>query len=177
MAKLKKMRKLNKAVSAQLAPFGISKAECTNSYAYYFDEEKVTFSLTVDIADKWFSEFVEERFGYKVKLPFIISLLHEVGHHKTDDEIGDMIYEFCSNEKDRIETTMAADGISLEEQKKLEWEYFNLPDEIMATQWAVNYAKKHPRKVKKMWNEIVPVLMEFYRANLDPKVMAELAGD
>lgn len=177
MAKLKKLNKLNKAVSVQLAPFGISKAECADSYAYYFDEEKITFGLTVGLSDKWFDEFIEERFGYKVKNSFIMALLHEVGHHKANDEIDGDIYDFCIAEKERIENRMSEDNATIEEQKILEWQYFNLPDEIMATQWAVNYAIKHPRKVKKMWNEIAPVLMEFYRANLDPKVIAELAGD
>ena len=44
MAKVKGLKKLNKAVSAQLAPFGISKAVCTNEFAYYFGDNKVTFS-------------------------------------------------------------------------------------------------------------------------------------
>ena len=173
MAKLKKINKLNKTVSAQLAPFGISQAICGNEYAYYFDDEKITFALTVGMSDKWFDEFIKVRFNYEVKFPFVITLLHEVGHHKANDNICDDIDEFCMTEKERIETRMGEDDITVEEQKQLTWQYFNLPDEIMATQWAVNYAKKHPRKVKKMWNEIAPVLMEFYQANLDPKVWAE----
>jgi hypothetical protein len=52
-----------------------------------------------------------------------------------------------------------------EQSKALEWQYFNLPDEIMATQWAVNYAKEHPRKIKKMIERLRVSLMEFYMAN------------
>jgi hypothetical protein len=40
-----------------------------------------------------------------------------------------------------------------------------LPDEIMATQWAVAYAKKHPKIVEKMWAEMAVALMDFYRVN------------
>lgn len=166
MAKIKGMKKLNKAVSAQLAPFGISKAVCTDEYSYVFTDEKITFKLTENtLPDIWFSEFIKERFDYTVKHSFIISLLHEVGHHKTDDSIDDIIYEFCRSEKERI--TAAMKDADEKESKKLEWQYFNLPDEIMATQWAVNYAKKHPKKIEKMWNNLVIELQEFYKKNLD----------
>ena len=166
MAKIKGIKKLNKAVSAQLAPFGISKAICTDEYSYIFTDEKVTYKLTENtLPDLWFTEFIKERFNYTVKHSFIISLLHERGHHITDDSIDDVIYEFCKTEKERIETAM--ENATEEEAKKLEWQYFNLPDEIMATQWAVNYAKKHPKKIKKMWNELVKELQAFYKKNLD----------
>ena len=61
-----------------------------------------------------------------------------------------------------------------EECKKLEWQYFNLPDEIMATQWAVNYAKKHPRIVNKIWKQMQNALVEFYKANLDKIDLEEM---
>jgi hypothetical protein len=48
----------------------------------------------------------------------------------------------------------------------LEYQYFNLPDEIMATQWAVNYAKKYPTRVQRMWEDIQDALTEFYKANI-----------
>ena len=40
-----------------------------------------------------------------------------------------------------------------------------LPDEIIATAWAVNYAKQHPQKIRKMHNAILNALMEFYTIN------------
>lgn len=164
MAKVKGTKALNKAISAELAPFGISEAKCTNEYSYLFDKEMITFKLTEGTTeDLWFTEFIKERFNYDVRFPFVISLLHEVGHHKANDEIDGAIYDFCMAEKERISEEMqTADA---EQSKKLEWQYFNLPDEIMATQWAVTYAKAHPRKVKKMWLKMQSALMEFYKKN------------
>ena len=49
--------------------------------------------------------------------------------------------------------------------KELEFEYFNLPDEIMATQWAVNYIKNNPERVKIMWHNIQKALKKFYKKN------------
>lgn len=166
MAKVKGAKILNSAISKELESFGIKKAVCTNEYSYLFDEEVVTYKLTEGtVEDKWFTEFIESRFGYEVRYPFIMSLLHEVGHHKANDNIIDDIYDFCMAEKERIaEEMINADG---EETKALEWEYFNLPDEIMATQWAVAYARKHPKKIKKMWQNAQKALMDFYKKNLD----------
>lgn len=164
MAKIKGKRALNKAISAQLSVFGINKAVLDNEYSYIFDSETVTYKITEnENEDAWFVEFIKERFGYNIKYPFVLSLLHEVGHHKTYDDLGEMITDFCENEKARI--AMDMEEANAEQSKVLEWQYFNLPDEIMATQWAVNYAKAHPRKVAKMWREMQAALMEFYEKN------------
>ena len=164
MAKVKGAKVLNKAISKELANFGIKKAVCTDEYSYIFTKEMVTFKLTENtVEDKWFTEFIKERFDYDVRYPFIISLLHEVGHHKTSDDIGQAVYDFCISEKERIDNEMQT--ANTEQSKVLEWQYFNLPDEIMATQWAVNYAKEHPKKIKKMWKKAKNALLDFYEKN------------
>jgi len=163
MCELKGMTELNLAVTKVLAPFGISKALLSDTYEYRYVDESVLFKLTEEIEDDFFNEFIAERFNYKCKYPFIISLLHEVGHHKANDEIEGAIYEFCIREKARIcEEMETADE---KRAKELEWQYFNLPDEIMATQWAVNYAIRHPKKIEKMWERTLIALKQFYEIN------------
>ena len=164
MTKVKGTKKLCKAVSAQLKPFGITKARLSTEYSYVFADGSVTFKITEGaIEDIWFNEFIEERFGYHVENTFIMSLLHEIGHAKANWEIEGAIQDFCLAEKERIAENMAESYNDFETQKILEWQYFNLPDEIMATQWAINYAKKHPKKIRKMWHKI----LKFYEKNLD----------
>ena len=168
MAKLKGYKKLNNAITAQFTPFGITGAVLGTEYSYVLNDSHITYKITEgDIEDLWMAEFVAERFGYEVKNIFIFSLLHEVGHHLANDEIVDAIADFCDNEKIRIGEEMEENAGDMDIQKKLEWQYFNLPDEIMATQWAVNYAKAHPRKVNKMWKECEKAFHEFYKKNLD----------
>ena len=163
--KIKGKKKLNKAVTAQLAPFGIVKAKLGTTYCYFPPTEKIEFKLTEnEIEDIWFEEFVKERFGYETNYPFILSLMHEVGHHQTIDEINGNFYLFCLQEKDRIENEME-NTENEAEAKKLEWQYFNLPDEIMATQWAVNYMRNNPKEIKKMWKKIQKALQNFYIKN------------
>lgn len=163
MTELKGKDKLNKAISKELKPFGISSANLSDEYAYYFEDESVTFKLTSAVEDRWFNEFVTERFNYICDVPFVLSLLHEIGHHKANDEIEGAIYDFCIAEKERITKKMQT--ANADQSKVLEWQYFNLPDEIMATQWAVNYAKKHPKKIQKMWEHMKADILAFYAEN------------
>lgn len=160
-------KKLNKAILAEVAPFGIQSAKLSDEYAYYYESESISYKLSCGaVEDEWFNEFLEERFGYKCKgsaESFVLSILHEVGHHKANDEIEGAILDFCNAEKERIDREMQ--DADEDYSRILEWQYFNLPDEIMATQWAVNYAKSHPRKVKKMMERMRASLMEFYMAN------------
>jgi hypothetical protein len=164
--KIKGVRKLNDKVSKTLAPFGITRAKVGDTYMYQFTDATVGFKITENtLEDRWFIEFVKERFNYNVRYPFIFSLLHEVGHHKANDEIEGAIYDFCTAEKERIEAALAKDNISEKKAKKIEWQYFSLPDEIMATQWAVDYCRKHPKKIKEMWEQCQTAFYEFYKAN------------
>lgn len=165
--RIKGKKKLNKAILAEVAPFGIQSVKLSDEYAYYYEDESISYKLDCGaVEDEWFNEFLEERFSYECKNSaesFVLSILHEVGHHKANDEIEGAILNFCNTEKERIDIEMQyADA---EQSRVLEWQYFNLPDEIMATQWAVNYAKSHPRKVKKMMERMRASLMEFYMAN------------
>jgi hypothetical protein len=106
---------------------------------------------------------VAERFNYVCDVPFVLSLLHEIGHHKANDEIEGAIYDFCIAEKERISEEMQT--ANADQSRALEWQYFNLPDEIMATQWAVNYAKKHPKKIQNMWERMKANILAFYAEN------------
>lgn len=165
MAKIKGLKKLNKAITAQLAPFGIKKAKFANDYAFYWAKSLITYKITEnETEDIWFKEFVEERFNYEIPDAFLFSLLHEVGHYNTIEEVSDCIQDFCFSEKDRISDEMQK--IETTEQAKiLEWQYFNLPDEIIATAWAVDYAKNHPKKVKKIIRELHKAFCDFYAKN------------
>lgn len=164
--KVKGIKKLNKAISAPLIKnFGISKAICSDDFQYSFANETIYFKITEGtIEDNLFNEFIAERFGLEVSNTFIISMLHEVGHHKANDEIEGAIYDFCIAEKERIEEEMR-EAVTYEDVKALEFQYFNLPDEIMATQWAVNYIKNHPKKVTEMWAIWNKAFKKFYKKN------------
>ena len=161
---VKGIKKLNKTISAQLKPFGISKAECDTGYTYCYADNSVTFKIQENEPDDiHFAQFIEKRFNYKPKYMFIISLLHEVGHYQTFDDVDGGMLNFCQLEKQRI--IRESENASEEKLLELEEQYFNLPDELLATYWAVEYAKNHPQEIQKMWNIAKTALFEFYQEN------------
>lgn len=163
--KIKGIKALNQAIYKPLAKFGISEVSLSDEFSYIFESENITFKVTETIEDEWFLDFIKERFDYETEISFIISLLHEIGHHKANDEIEGDIYNFCTSEKIRISKELEDESIPAERAKELEFQYFNLPDEIMATQWAVTYSKEHPQEIKQMWEEMLPAIQNFYSVN------------
>lgn len=169
MKRIKGISKLNKAISTPLMKrFDITCAEFDEEFNYNYTTNRVGYTLlTGGYSDIWFKEFVEERFNFKVteENEFIISILHEVGHAKNNEEICDNILDFCEKEKFRI-NILINKAEDLEEARKLEFQYFNLPDEIMATAWAVSYMREHPRIVKRMSAEMMKAIFNFYAENI-----------
>lgn len=162
------IKALNKAIQAEVKMFGIEDIRMAD-WGYYSNDYSIEYTLFENrIEDELFLDFVKERFNYKPLNNFMLSLFHEIGHHYTYDEAteSDIIYDFCQAEKDRIEEEMQT-ATSNRKIKKLEYEYFNLPDEIVATAWAVGYMRKHEEEIKIMWEHILKAIHKFYEKNLD----------
>ena len=165
---MKGLKKLNKAMKTAFEQFGIDRFVMNGDWAYYPENNKITYSLVENkVEDIWFNEFVKKRFGYKVKNTFIITVLHEIGHKMTLEEIyeSDVVYEFCMREKQRIDNEME-NVKNMKQAKKLEFDYFSLPDEIIATEWAVNYAKEHEEELAETWKAVKEALFDFYAKNI-----------
>ena len=165
MAKVKGMKKLCKAVSAQLKPFGISKAVLSTEYSYVFADGSVTFKITEgSIEDEWFNEFIEERFGYHVENTFIISLLHEIGHHFTMGK-----FNKFQQSKERVAIAKIEHNLSESNDEDFDKEmykkYFDLPMEKSATKWAVNYYRTHRQAINRFYKKLEKELQKFYKLN------------
>jgi len=162
------IKALNKAIQTEVKMFGIEDIRMAD-WGYYSNDYSIEYTLFENrIEDELFLDFVKERFNYKPLNNFMLSLFHEIGHHYTYDEAteSDVIYDFCQAEKDRIEEEMQT-ATSNRKIKKLEYEYFNLPDEIVATAWAVEYMREHEEEIKIMWEHILKAIHKFYEKNLD----------
>ena len=85
-----------------------------------------------------------------------ISFLHELGHHETYELLEDDEIDFSESEKERIRATM-------ESGHEANMAYYYLPDEIIATQWAVNFMNEHTDAVIDMINRVSPKIYEFYK--------------
>lgn len=81
---------------------------------------------------------------------FLYSLLHEIGHIYT---------EYAWEEEDmdyRKKISKAGDNEK----------YFLLPAEKAATEWAVSYVRKYPKKTRRMAMDILKAMEVFLKANI-----------
>lgn len=168
MAELKGLNELNRKMTEALSAFNV-RAEAGDDFAYYWEQELVTFPVVAynSNGDIFLEEFIKDRFGFVHIDHFVALLLHEVGHHLANEETDEgAVADFCWEEKERIEQELkecAEDDY--EAKKRLHYQYYNLPEELMATQWAANYIKENPLAVNKLICACESALYEFYEKN------------
>ena len=140
-----------------LLPFELN-CEIGTDFSYYYNDNLVEVSLvTIDRASKNFLDFVEKEFNFIHADIFLWSLLHEIGHHETLDDLDDDAYELSQEIKRNLQT----DNNIKDEVR--DYIYFNLYDEYIATEWAANYMEEHYQEVKEFWNKLQPLILNFYK--------------
>lgn len=122
-------------------------------FAYYFTKDYVQYTfLVVDRQEELFQKvFADEGLDYTCDI-FITSFFHELGHYCTDDNWSEKQSLKFMEKKAKL------DG----ESDKDNMEYFYMPDEIMATRWAVDYINANPTKVEEFWQGAQERIMEIY---------------
>lgn len=122
--------------------------EMGTDFAYYDNKNLITYSLVVsERMDNLFMDFAKSK-GLEVDCGiFFLSLLHEVGHYNTIDELTDRQNAKCDEAKRKLRTSDA-------DAKK----YFNILDERMATEWAINYINENAERLKKLSEKIEKIV-------------------
>lgn len=77
--------------------------------------------------------------------PLLWSILHEIGHYFTDDQFSDDELEADGEYRSLLALGVIPDNYSHPDASVQE-AYFDLDTEWEATEWAINYIRKHPRK-------------------------------
>lgn len=130
------------------------KIDMGNEFVYYIEEKTVSVSILVDSRiDGYFLDN-----AYKMGLSyncgdFILGFLHEIGHHFTLSDISRRQSIRINKTKERI------DGW----KKKDNYRYFQLLDERIATQWAINYINNNKETLREFANCIVPIIKELQK--------------
>ena len=82
---------------------------------------------------------------------FLWGLLHEIGHIETiDDFDDDEIAEFH----------LIKDVPNISDE-----EYYEVPDEFEATDWAANFMRENEALVDSFWAKVQPEIQRFYEVN------------
>lgn len=110
-------------------------------------EEKVYIGRTYDRrTDEYFANFVHELNPQCNFNPFLLSILHEIGHIETwtdeDADDKDVTYAILKMQFDSLEKT----DLVMKEYCDM---YFRIPLEQNATQWGIDFAMSHPDLMKK----------------------------
>lgn len=130
-------------------------AETGTDFAYYYDQSIITYALVVPSRmDALFMDFAKRR-GLQVDCgDFLMSFFHELGHHETLDLIDDERYAEAQEIKKELTDSNEDTEI-----------YFNLIDEITATDWAISYINNNLHKICRLNDDLRVAVEDFYREN------------
>lgn len=169
---LKGVDEVTAIINEFLAPFELT-CKLGLDFGYYPSDNLITYAFTyVDIDVDGFLASVE-RLEPEVNADiFLWSLLHEVGHHETIDEMTAKENRACDKAKAKINKKVKklnkrmAKGkkVKLSAMVKLE-SYYDMLDERLATEWAVNYANTHKEELAKFWEKLGAAIRNFYELN------------
>lgn len=119
-------------------------------FGYYEDSEEVGVTLVSDERSQWFMENAFNRgLSYDCG-DFIASFMHEIGHHFTLDKI--------SRKQDRIinKRKRKLNG----NKRKHNFKYFNILDEVLATNWAIDYINNNEDIIEQFAYELMDIIKE-----------------
>ena len=149
---------LENKIGKVLKKFGVKVAMYDQ---FLYSDGWVFFTLFESSALKDFHRaWITENFGVEISADayFLFSLLHEVGHHYT---IGDLTEEDLKYETFCREVLSCSNDTPEEVNEA----YFNLPAEILATQWALEYMLNNQEWCAKAFRKIYEAIRHFGNSN------------
>ena len=160
--KLKGVHRLNASITRAVNKTAHIKLPCFLSaeFALYPEDEFINYTIIeTERTQRTFRALIEKLGGdcdspYKL---FAYSLLHEVGHYYTLDDIPDFVYNF-SRALEKILTVL---NRIFKHSDFIYSLYYYIPHEIIATKWAIN----HTDYVYKMEKDISKAFEIFLEEN------------
>lgn len=146
---MKLVSNFNRALSIWFARHGISNLEFTEGedFCYYPETHAVQWGMLLnDEQENMYAQFMYE-YGLKREVnPFVISLLHEVGHFMTIHQLGEETVQF-----DHVAKEIAA-GAATEVDINSHYWYWELDTEFAANMWAIEWVRNHPAELQELHN-------------------------
>ena len=155
---MKGKRVLENKIEKILKNFGV-KVAMYNQFLY--SEGWVFFTpFESPTLGEYHRAWIAEKFDVEMSAGayFLFSLLHEVGHHYT---LGDLTEEDLEYETFCREVLSYSDDAP----KEVNEAYFNLPAEILATQWALTYMINNQEWCAKASRKIYEAIRHFGNSN------------
>lgn len=145
---------LEKNISKFARKFGVKRAYCTNEFAYYDEAHIITFTFLRYDDDIDFINHIEKTYEVEdlESWYFIYSILHEIGHHMTLNQLTAEEYK---------EENIFRQIITENEA------YFNLKAERLANDWAINYLSEHFEDCWKLQQKCFSIIRHYLKKMLD----------
>ena len=151
------LEKMNNTINEYVSKFGC-KSVVGYDFSYYDDGLIEWTPFVLEESDKYFQKFVKEHYPHIEADSFIWSLFHEIGHHKTrqmwSEEDMDKFQKISELLESKLETDTNLDNIYND--------YFNMENELIATDWAAKYLEEHSKEVSEFWNNFVKKYSQYY---------------
>lgn len=153
---LKGAETINKIITEQLNNLGFEIEAFMDTDFYAFpSSNQIYYSLVVsERMDNLFMNFCKSLSAKLDTNIFIMSLMHEVFHIETIDELSDEEYNYSQDIKKGL--------TSSDEDAQI---YFNLPDEYLATSRAIEYINSHSAEMRSLYEALLPAFRNFYQLN------------
>lgn len=149
-------KEIEKTVLDFVKPFGIKKVKYSDEFLYKPKKKEIHFSIFPYLCDGdiEFVEFLNNFYGVDIKkYYYVFSLMHEVGHHLTSENV------YTSDDDIAFDFFMRLGVCQMEDDNQL---YFLLPAEKAANEWAINFIEnnldlcwdfeqKYDALMEKMW--------------------------
>ena len=135
-------------------------------FAYYYTSSYIQYTLVVsDKASTYFMDHIH-KLAPDIKCDvFLISFLHELGHHETMDDLTNEDERFSRDTKVTINQALESKECDPVVEEAVHSLYFNLPDEAAATAWAIQYIRNNPEKMAALWERVQAAIMLIYELN------------
>ena len=163
----KELAKLNKTIGRFVESFGCNFGGMSTDFHCYCGEDDaytVFYSILTPVdTDKRFLDMFANDFHIENVGIFTLSLLHEIGHCFTYQNLSKNDIKFCNESKKIIDR--------MKNREVKDKEYFHLPDELMASAWAAGFIENNRKEVLHFDNLMKKELKRFYR-----KCLTELSS-
>lgn len=156
---------IDKVLNEFLAEFGCV-TEMGEDFAYYYEDDVITYTLAVP--ENGVDYFMENWHNLAPEMtidPFLASIMHEVAHTQTLHLLTKEESDYCEKAKKELGLALELRATLQQENKDCYFKYFALPDEKIATDWAIEYIRNHTQKISDFWQKLQAAIMEFYIVN------------
>ena len=160
--KIKGLNGLNNSITYIVNKYTQAEVNCyfSNEFAFYNTDDEVHFTLVeTDRTARTFCNFVN-RMGGECNDSwdsFTYSILHEIGHYYTLDDMNDTVYKLS-----HFIQTIVEKMYRKTKCEKIYCIYYYLPHEKIATEYAINFNKRLFNRMKK---ELKREIIKFYEKN------------